>query len=454
MDPDQLDRSSPFDAGTAYVAATMYQFDDFRPYLYKTTDYGKTWKKITNGIPADHFTRVIREDPNKRGLLFAGTEIGIYISFDDGGNWQSFQFNLPVVPITDLAFHKRDKELVVATQGRSFWIFDDLPLLYQMADVKTATHLFQPKDSYRVTAGGGFSRGGKPTVGANPPNGAVVYYMLKDKPSSEVTLEFFDPAGKSIRKFSSKLPEKREQPGPVSAEEEAFTPRSSGSTRVPTEPGLNKFVWDLRYADATTFPGLIMWAGSTRGPLAVPGKYTVKLTADGQTQTQSFQINKNPNIPTTDQQYLSQLELELQIRDKLSKANQAVIDIRDIRKQVEDLTSRIKNPTVAERAKALSKELTDIEEAIYQTKNKAREDPLNFPIRLNNKMAALLSAVSESDDPPTSQEQMVYEDLSTGINAQLNHLNQVITKDLPAFNKVVRDQDIPAVSVKPPAGTM
>lgn len=445
--------ASPFDAATAYVAATMYQFDDNRPYMYKTTDYGKTWASIATGIPPTTYTRVIREDPNRRGLLYAGTENGLYVSFNDGANWQSFQFNLPIVQISDLAIQKRGKELVAATHGRSFWIFDDLPLLYQISDTVSSApvHLFQPKDTYRVTFFGGF-RGARATVGANPANGASIYYSFKEKPKGEVTLEVFDPAGKSMRKFSSKVAEKRAQPVPASAEEEAFVPRGGGSTRVPTEAGLNKFVWDLRYADATSFPGMILWAGSVRGPLAVPGKYTVKLTADGKTETQTFAILKDPRIATTDQQYLSQLELELQIRDKLSKTNQAVLDIRDVRKQIDDLTARVKNPAVAERAKALSQELTSIEEALYQTKNKAREDPLNFPIRLNNKMAALLAAVEASDDPPTSQEQMVYEDLSTGINVQLNHLNQVITKDLPAFNKVVRDQDIPAVSVKPPAG--
>ncbi|MCU1258303.1 MAG: glycosyl hydrolase, repeat-containing protein, partial [Bryobacterales bacterium] len=340
--------------------------------------------------------------------------------------------------------------------GRSFWIFDDLPLLYQMADSvsKADMHLFQPKDAYRVTTAGGF-RGARATIGANPASGASIYFSLKDKPQGEVTLEFLDSAGKSVRKFSSKVAEGRDrQAGPVSAEEETFRPRGAGSTSVPTEPGLNKFVWDLRYPDATSFPGMVLWAGSVRGPMTVPGKYTVKLTANGKTEAQTFEILKDPRIKTTPQEFLSQLELELQIRDKLSKTNQAVIDIRDIRKQVDDLAARLKNTVVIERAKALSKELTAIEEALYQTKNKAREDPLNFPIRLNNKMAALLAAVEASDDAPTSQEQMVYEDLSTGINAQLKQLDQVISKDLPAFNKIVRDQDIPAVSVKAPAGTL
>src|SRR4029453_12484922 len=185
--------ASPHDAGTAYVAATMYKWDDNRPYLYKTTDYGRNWTKITNGIPDTAFTRVIREDPNKRGLLYAGTETGMYVSFDNGANWQSFQFNLPIVPITDLAVHKRERELVAATQGRSFWIFDDLPMLHQIVDAggfsKAAeTNLFKPKEAYRMPGGGGFGLGPAATVGRNPAAGVVVYYYLKNKPTSDVTL--------------------------------------------------------------------------------------------------------------------------------------------------------------------------------------------------------------------------------------------------------------------------
>jgi hypothetical protein len=186
-----------FDAGTAYVAATMYKYDDYKPYLYKTSDYGKTWKKITNGIPDGAFTRVIREDPNKRGLLYAGTETGMYISFDDGANWQSLQLNLPITPITDLAIHKREKELVAATEGRAFWIFDDLPALHQMMDAggfaaASQTKLFKPKEAYRMAGGGGFQLPPTATIGRNPASGVVVYYALKAKPTTDLVVEFLD----------------------------------------------------------------------------------------------------------------------------------------------------------------------------------------------------------------------------------------------------------------------
>ena len=448
--------ASPFDAGKAYVAATMYKFDDNRPYAYKTVDYGKTWTKITNGIPETTFVRVIREDPNKKGLLYAGTETGVYVSFDDGGKWQPLQLNLPIVQISDLAIQKREKELVAATHGRAFWIFDDLPLLYQIADgaPKSDTYLFQPKDTYRVTVAGGF-RQAKATLGANPANGAVVYYLLKDKPQGPVTLEFLDAKGELVKKFSS-ADRARAEVSAESAEEETFRPRGPVA-RVTTEAGLNRFVWDLRHPDATAFPGMILWAGTVRGPSVIPGKYTVRLTVDGKSQSQSFEVKKDPRIATTMPEFQSQLSLEIQIRDKLSRTHQAILDIRDVRKQIEDLSARLKasgdSPKVKlviERAKGLADELTNVEETLYQTKLKANEDPLNFPIRLNNKMAGLLAAVEAADTAPTSQQQQVYEDLSTGINAQLKRLDTVMTQGLPAFNKMVKEQDVPAVSVKPP----
>ena len=274
--------ASPHDPGTAYVAATMYKWDDNKPYLYRTSDYGKTWKKITNGIPDTTFTRVIREDPNKRGLLYAGTETGMYVSFDNGDRWQSMQLNLPVVPITDLAIQKREKELVVATQGRSFWILDDLPVLHQMMDAggfsaASETRLFKPKESYRMPGGGGFPLGPTATVGRNPANGVVVYYSLKAKPTSDVDLEFLDPAGKSIRKFTARVSRQGEGAAsagapPAPAGEGGGFGGGGGAPPVPVEVGLNRFVWDTRYPDAVRFPGMILWAGETRGPKLAAGE--------------------------------------------------------------------------------------------------------------------------------------------------------------------------------------
>jgi len=453
--------ASPFDAGTAYVAATMYKYDDYKAYLYKTSDYGKTWKKITNGIPDGAFTRVIREDPNKRGLLYAGTETGIYISFDDGANWQSMQLNLPVTPITDIAIHKREKELVAATEGRSFWIFDDLPALHQMMDAggfaaAAQTKLFKPKETYRMAGGGGFALPPTATIGRNPAGGVVVYYSLKAKPTTDLVLEFLDSSGKSINKFTTRLPRGGQgqgggtEPAPAAAGgDEGFF--GGAPARATTDAGLNRFVWDMRYPEATRFPGMILWSGQTQGPRIVPGTYQIKLTVDGQTMTENFEVKGDPRLTTTAADYAKQLDLSLKIRDKLTETHNGIIQIRDVKKQIDDLVKRVgpQSRPIADAGNALTKKLTEVEEALYQTKNQSSQDPLNFPIRLNNKLAALMGVVARSETPPNDQSFEVYTELSGQIDAQLQKLSQIMKTDVPAFNQLVKDQNIPAIVVKP-----
>jgi len=482
--------ASPHDPGTAYVTATMYKFDDYKPYLYKTTDFGKTWKKITSGIPANAFTRVIREDPNKRGLLYAGTETGLYVSFDDGANWQSMQFGLPVVPITDLAIQKREQDLVAATQGRAFYVFDDLPLIHQLMDAGgmnaiKQTKLFQPENPYRM-GGGTPPLPATATIGRNPANGAVVYYSLKSKPTTDVVLEFLDASGKSIQKFTGKMAKAAAQPSPAAspsagaAASPTPTPGAAQVTTPPEEPqapsgeesegfgggrtprvttdvGLNRFVWDLRYADSVHFPGMILWSGEMRGPRVVPGMYQVRLTVDGQTTSQNFEVKADPRLSTSAADYAKQLELGLKIRDKVSETHNAIIQIRDVRKQVDDLLKRVAGQpsykVINDAASSLKKNLTSVEESLYQTKNRSSQDPLNFPIRLNNKLAALAGVVQSADTAPTDQSYAVYDELVAQIEAQLQKLAQIMKTDVPAFNQLVRDQNVPAVTVKPPAGS-
>jgi photosystem II stability/assembly factor-like uncharacterized protein len=479
--------ASPHDAATAYVAATMYKWDDNKPYLYKTSDFGKSWKKITNGIPVTAFTRVVREDPNKRGLLYAGTETGLYVSFNDGSNWHSMQFGLPLVPITDLAVHKREQDLVVATQGRSFYILDDLPLIHQLMDAGgldavKQTKLFKPEDPYRMD-GGTPPLPATATVGRNPANGAVVYYSLKAKPNTDVVLEFLDATGKSIQKFTGKMakPEAGAKPSPAASpasspggaqasptasssaaapaeESQAPAEESEGfgagrTPRVTTDVGLNRFVWDLRYPESVRFPGMILWSGEMRGPRVVPGMYQVKLTVDGQTTSQSFEVKANPGLSTTATDYAKQLELGLKIRDKVTETHNAIIQIRDVRKQVDDLLKRVAGQpsykVINDSATALKKNLTGVEESLYQTKNRSSQDPLNFPIRLNNKLAALAGVVQSADAAPTDQSYVIYDDLVTQIDAQLAKLAQIMKTEVPAFNQLVRDQNVPAITVKP-----
>lgn len=456
--------ASPHDAATAYLAGTMYKWDDFRPYLYKTNDYGKNWKRITNGIPQGAFTRVIREDPNKRGLLYAGTETGMFISFDDGGNWHSMQFNLPVVPITDLAVHKRESDLVAATQGRSFWVFDDLPLVHQLLDrggLKAGideTRLFKPEDTYRMQGGGGTPLPATTTIGKNPPNGVVVYYSLKAKPTSDLVVEFLDSGGKSIRKFTAAAP--RPSPSPQPAIGATTTPAEPGegglagapAVRPSTDVGLNRFVWDMRHPDAVRFPGLILWAGETRGPRIAPGSYQVRLTVDGKTLTENFEVRPDPRLTVTSADYAKQLDLALKIRDKLTETHNVIIQIRDVRKQLDDLLKRVKDQpnfkVINDAASGLNKNLTAIEETLYQTKNQSNQDPLNYPIRLNNKLAALAGVIARGDAAPTDQSLAVYTEVVSQIDVQLQNFANVMKTEVPAFNQLVKDQNVPAVVIK------
>ncbi len=446
--------ASPHDAASAYFAATLYKADDFRPYLYKTNDYGKTWKKITTGIPANAFTRVIREDPNRRGLLYAGTETGIYVSFNDGDSWQSLQLNLPVVPITDIAIHKRDKDLVIATQGRAFWIIDDQTVLHQWKDTiaQADAHLFKPEESYRMPGGGGRG-GGAASIGENPPAGASIWYHLKEKPKGDVTIEILDAAGKSVKKFSSRAPEGQAGQAGAAGDEEGGRRFRGGPSRVPAEKGLNRFAWDLRYPDATTFPGMILWSGNTSGPRAVPGSYQVKLTVDGKTLSESFEVRKDPRVSTTQAEFQQQFDLLAKIRNKFSETSEAIINIRDVKRQVDEYTKRVGSQAemkaIVDAGKALNDKLTAVEVELYQTKNQSNQDPLNYPIRLNNKLAALAGSIAGSDTQPTDQQVAVYEDLTAKINVQLEKLKQVMTTDVPAFNKLVQEKQVPAVFVKP-----
>jgi hypothetical protein len=283
---------------------------------------------------------------------------------------------------------------------------------------------------------------------------------LKTKPANEVSLEFLDASGKSIRKFTSRVQRTEGSEGaagearPAQAEEES--PRGAGAPpRLPLDVGLNRFAWDLRYPEAVRFPGMILWAGETRGPRVTPGKYQVRLTVDGATMTESFEIKSDPRLSTTAADYAKQLELGLKIRDKVSETHNAIIQIRDLRRQIDDLVKRVKDQpgykTVNDAGTALNKNLQAVEEALYQTKNQSNQDPLNFPIRLNNKLAALGGVVGEAEYSPTDQSYAVYEELTTQIDSQLQRLGQILKTEVPAFNQLVKEQNIPAVVIKPPS---
>jgi hypothetical protein len=301
---------------------------------------------------------------------------------------------------------------------------------------------------------GGFQMPPTTTLGANPASGVVVYYSLKAKPTSDLALEFLDSSGKSIRKFTGRVPRAGAaaggQPQAPAGDGEGFV---GPAAQVSMDAGLNRFTWDMRYADSVRFPGMILWSGETRGPKVVPGTYQVKLTVDGATQTETFEVKADPRLTTTAAEYAKQLDLSLKIRDKLNETHNAIIQIRDVKKQVDDLVKRLAGQSnakpIADAGAALNKKMTEVEEALYQTKNQSSQDPLNFPIRLNNKLAALGGVASQSESAPNEQSFAVYEELVAEINAQLAKLAQIMKTDVPAFNQLVRDQNIPAVVVKP-----
>jgi len=421
----------PFVKGGLYVAATRYKLGDYQPYLYKSKDYGSTWTKITDGIDAGHFTRVLRADPKRAGLLYAGTESGMYISFDDGNSWKPFQLNLPVVPITDLTI--KNDNLIAATQGRSFWLIDDLTPLHQLAEgvAKSDVHLYKPMPSYRMGAGFSWGRASK-TEGKNHPGGVMVHYYVKDTTKISASLEIFDKGGKLIKKYAMK------------------PDRKSKEEQLPkVKPGMNRFVWNMRYPDAEGFDGLILWAGGLTGPRALPGTYKVKLTVNGKTDEKEFELLKDPRTSGSDADIRAQFDFLMSVRDKLTETHQAIKKIRTAREQVNKVTEPMRGKAdmkeITDLAKSMLDEMKKVEEALYQTKNRSGQDPLNFPVRLNNKLAALNSEASASDFRPNEQTIAVYKEIVGQIDGQLGALKKIFDEQVPRFNDLVKQKQINAL---------
>ena len=417
----------PFVKGGLYAAGTLYKTGDFQPYMYKTKDYGKTWEKITNGIPNNHFTRVLRADPNKEKLLYAGTESGMFISFDDGISWNSFQLNLPLVPITDLTI--KNNNLIAATQGRSLWLIDDLTPLYQLnKEVNNASmKLFKPIDSYRMGSPG---RGTPRNAGKNHHNGVEVFFNIDDKildDNTSVTLEFLDNEKKLIKKYDNQ----------------------SDENALDINGEKNSFVWNMRYDDAKGFDGLIMWAASLRGPIASPGQYYVKLTVNEKSEEQSFNILKDPRSNSTDEDLKEQFDFLLSVRDKVSDIHQTIIDIRSSRSQLIDLKSKIsdKYPDMENSISDVISRITLIEEKLYQTKNRSGQDPLNFPIRLNNKLAHLTSVASVGNFKPTDQMYNVRDELIGLIDKELKMWEDIKENDLVKLNSTILENNIQLITI-------
>ena len=458
---------SPHDAATAYMAATRYKFDDPRPFLYKTADYGKTWAKITEGIPNHDFTRVVREDPVRRGLLYAGTETTVYVSFDGGASWQPLQGSaaadsdraLPVVPISDLVV--KGDELVVATNGRSFWVLDDLPALRQIhADpAQPMARLLKPAPTYRIAPPVSMIRKSAPGLnyslahetyaafreaesspgetawkmldaGANPPAGVVVSYYLNGSPTNEVALAILDAKGDVVRRFSS-----------------ASDPDSVEPT-LPTESGMNRFVWDMRNPVATSVEGGEE-SDVPLGPLAPPGEYQVELSVDDETLRQTFELVKDPNVEASQADLQGQLALSVAVRDKLSEVNEAVNRTRSLGKQIAGWAERAEGHAdadkVSEAAKALKEKLETVDKGLVSTRTPQGTNDPNEPARLAEKLAALATVPASSDHAPTKQHYKVFEHLSALADEQTSRLHEIEETDVAGFVKLVGDLGIPAI---------
>ncbi|MEO8035350.1 MAG: hypothetical protein ABI837_13020, partial [Acidobacteriota bacterium] len=432
-------------------------------------------------------------DSKRRGLLFAGTERGVYVSFDDGAKWQPLQLKLPIVPIHDMLVH--DDSLILATHGRGFWILDDIAPLRDFAPelASKPVHLFTPAATWRMGAGG--RRGGGPRLeGTNPPNGAIVDFLLHEqKPGTKVSLAFLGTDGKVIRELKGEVKTPASKAKEITAAE-ANKPGAGSVTAAPPQPerteaikseggaaeenapagakeeeaddegrggdknadklpdvanGHNRVVWNLRYPDAKKFPGMILWAGGTTGPKVLPGTYQTRLTVGDQVVTAPLEVRQDPRTTASSAGVKSQFDFVMSVYNKLSEVNQQITRVREVRKQLTDVKKRLgdakESKPIVDAANTLDEKMTAVEEALYQTKNKSSQDPLNYPIRLNDKLAGVGDSASTGANAPTLQQVAVRDELVARIDAQLATLKAIFDTDLPAFNKLVRDQNVPAV---------
>jgi len=452
----QIDASST-DPGTAYIAVKKPLLEDFSPYLFRTHDFGRTWTKIVNGIPANDYTHVVREDPVRKGLLYAGTQHGFYVSLDDGDHWQPLKNGLPDTPVHDIWVEASD--VAIATHGRGFYILDDVaPLRQYGAPVTSAAtaYLFKPADATRS---------------AYP---AKITYWLKSTPQ-KMTLDILDAGGQVIRTFNGAAPTEGRggrgrgaatsgatvpgaaAPGAaVPADPNADPPASDdeeggGRGRIPTAPmaiGVQHFTWDLQYAPVTPFQGMVLWGATTNGPLALPGNYQARLTVDGQVFTQPITVKKHPLYTISDADMKAQFDLASRIRDKVNEANEAIIQIRRIKTQLKDRTDKNNSADAKAIAEQFTKELSAVEEDVYQVQNQSNQDPLNFPIKTNNRLASLLRVVNTGEGRPIGNAEPIFEDLQKELKAETDRLQRVLGTYLPRFNTLAQRIGMEPISEK------
>lgn len=435
--------ASPHSPESAYFAMDRHKFDDLTPYIYKTHDGGKTWTRINKGIPNGTFVRAVRVDPKRKELLYAGTETGVYVSFNDGGEWQPLQLNLPISPIHDLVV--KDDDLVVATHGRSFWVLDDVSPLRQIsAQIATAdAHLFTPATALRWRPQGG---AGAPFAGENPPAGAILYYLLKAdaKPGEEVKLEILDRAGKVVRKFSSIEKKVEGKPLPERAQERP------DPNLIPAKAGLTRAVWDLGYDIPTLVPNAIYDMGFPAAPTAVPGSYVARLTAGGKQYTAPFDVKLDPRVKAPSADLQKQLDFSQQVWTLLGDTHDAVMTMRDVRAQLQALTSRFASDArgkgITSSVAEVIRKMAPVEAELIEVNAKSSQDMCNYPTKLNSKIAYLADVADSADTPPTQPSLEFYAQLRGRADVQLKLWREILSRDLPALNSQAEKQKLPLVA--------
>lgn len=389
---------SPHDAKVAYLAVDRHKLDDIRPYAWKTADGGASWTPIAAGLPDGAVVHVVREDPRRRGLLYAGTELGVFASFDDGASWQPLKLNMPTTPVHDLIV--KGDDLVAATHGRSFWILDDLTPLRQAGRTSAGMVLYTPQTAVRLHYPDEVDS--RHPVGENPPAGAIIDYVLPAKPKGELTLDILDESGKVVRHLSSTKTTKEIQPP-------EWPDQIVPNDLIPAKAGMNRLVWDLRMNDPAQIPGAFYSGSQPRGPLVPPGRYQLQLKADGQTRAAPLIVIADPRVP----------ESAAAIRERTALAIATVADIDALHKAVNEIRAARKALLGRPSAATLDAHLRNIEEALMQVNMKGSEANLAFPGMLNEQYATFAASLDGADTAPTAQHQAMYQSLHERLNAQL-----------------------------------
>jgi photosystem II stability/assembly factor-like uncharacterized protein len=434
---------SPHDATTAYVAVDRHRLDDFKPYIFKTTNLGKSWSTITNGIPDGAYVHSVREDPKRQGLLYAGTELGVYFSLDDGAHWQPLQLNLPQSPIHDLVV--KDDDLVVATHGRSFWVLDNLTPLRQLNAQSASADmlLYQPQTAVRLHYPEEFDK--RQPAGDNPPMGAMIDYYFKSVPKDEVALDILDGQGKLVRHLSSKEKKESEQPP-------EWPDRVERVKTIPVKEGMNRFPWDLRHDDPIQIPGAFYPGDGPRGMRALPGDYQVKLTANGKTQTVPLHLVIDPRTKDHEAELPKQFALSTQVKERISELHQAVNEIRDVKSQIKALHTKFgddpKVKPALEAADAMEHKMSDVEQKLIQVNTKSSEGTLAFPSMLNEEFDTFSHVIEGSDREPTKPQLDVFASMTGRLDEQLKKWDAIKQDDLPKVTELIKQADLPALIIK------